>query len=135
MHADTHPHVEILHRLIEEIWNQRRIERMASIFDEAVVMHYAGRDLHGLAALRDELIVPFQAAFPDMVRRIDDLLVDGDRAALRFSASGVHAGTFAGRAASHRRLAFEVIALFRLRGGRIAEVWAHSDFAARFDAL
>ena len=135
MSDSTAAHAATLHKLIDVVWNQRALERMPEVFAEDAVMHYAGRDTSGRAAIRDRVIAPFQAAFPDMVRRIDDMVLDGRNAALRFTATGTHAGDFDGRAATGATLSYEVIALFRMEGERIAEVWAHSDFAARFAAL
>ncbi|MCA8967613.1 MAG: ester cyclase [Planctomycetes bacterium] len=135
MNAAATDHAALLRKLIDVIWNQRRIDRMREVFAEDAVMHYGGRDLVGVDTIREEMIGPFQAAFPDMVRTIDDMVVEGDRGVLRFTASGPHAAAYLGREATGRTLTYEVISLFRLRDGRIAEVWAQSDFATRFAAL
>jgi len=135
MSTITDTHAATMHKLIDVVWNQRRLDRMAEVFDERVLMHYGGEDLTGIDQIRERLIAPFQAAFPDMQRTIEALVMDGHSVAMRFTASGIHAGDFGGKPATHAMLDYGVIGIFRMHEGRIAEVWAHSDFATRFAAL
>jgi len=58
-------------------------------------------------------------ALGELEGRVDDLVIDGDRIAWRFTLRGVHRGTLLGRAATHRRI--------ELRGvnfQRLAAAWS-----------
>jgi predicted ester cyclase len=83
------------------------------------------------SASRRSATATFQAAFPDLRHEIADLLVDGDRVALRFRGRGTQEGEYLGIAPSGKVLDFEAIAIFRMEAGRIAEVWAHSNRAQK----
>lgn len=74
------------------------------------------------AAIRDHRL-----SFPDWTETITDLIVEGDRAASRFTATATHLGPFEGHAPTGRRISVDEIAFFRLSQGRIAEQWFLSD--------
>ncbi len=58
---------------------------------------------------------------------IDDLFGEGDRVAVRLTASARQVGELMGMAGSGRRYSIEEIHVFRLRDGRIAEHWHQFD--------
>lgn len=61
-------------------------------------------------------------AFPDIEIRVDDLVVDGDRAATATTMTGTHTGELLGIAPTGRRVKFTGLDLVRVDGdGRIAE--------------
>ncbi|GAB3703362.1 ester cyclase [Nocardiopsis oceani] len=68
-------------------------------------------------------------AFPDLRVEIEDLLVSEDRVAVRVRLSGTHSGAFQGVAATHRRVSFPSLEMYRMRDGRIAEEWVAPDIA------
>ena len=39
MSTITDTHAATMHKLIDVVWNQRRLDRMAEVFDERVLMH------------------------------------------------------------------------------------------------
>lgn len=67
------------------------------------------------------------AAFPDVQMRIDDLLVDGDRVAVRWSMRARHLGPWDGFPATGREVRAGGINLYRVREGRICELWSSFD--------
>ncbi len=58
---------------------------------------------------------------------IDELLVEGDRAAARMHFTGVHREVFQGVAATGRQVTWAGAAFFALAEGRIAELWVLGD--------
>lgn len=64
-----------------------------------------------------------RTAFPDLRLTVEDAVEQGDRLALRLSATGTHLGPLRGMAATGRRAEWEEMHFFRLEGGRIAEHW------------
>ncbi len=67
------------------------------------------------------------AAFPNLDRRIDDLVAEGDRVVARWSARGVHEGEFMGSPPSGNMVTSSGITIFRIADGRVVEEWAESD--------
>jgi steroid delta-isomerase-like uncharacterized protein len=66
-------------------------------------------------------------AFPDLDRRIDDLVAEGDRVVARWSARGTHTGDFNGLPPTGKVIESSGITIFRIESGRIVEEWSESD--------
>lgn len=80
----------------------------------------------GLAGYRESLgrVV---VAFPDYHWQLDHLLAEGDWLAAHLTGSGTHRGEFLGVAASGQTVAAREFAFYRLRDGKIAEIWGAAD--------
>jgi predicted ester cyclase len=71
-------------------------------------------------------------ALGNILFRIDDEVADGDRVAVRLTASGTATADFPGIAGSAgRRYSIEEIHIFRLRDGRVVEHWHQYDAMAQ----
>lgn len=68
-----------------------------------------------------------RAAFSEVRLTIDDVLVDGDRLALRYLYEGRHSGELFGIAATGRRFKLAGIAIVRVVDGKVAEYWREED--------
>ncbi|MDT4914218.1 MAG: hypothetical protein QOC66_3346 [Pseudonocardiales bacterium] len=75
------------------------------------------------------------AAVPDTRITAQDLLVDGDRAAVRFVLTGTHQGELFGAAGTGRALEVEGITVLRFVDGRVAERWNRLDDVALLTQL
>ena len=73
---------------------------------------------------------PLIAAFPDWHWEIRHLVVDGDYIAVHFTVTGTHQGAFQGIEATGRRVTISEFTLYRLEGGKFAEVWDLTDVDA-----
>jgi predicted ester cyclase/uncharacterized protein (DUF1330 family) len=71
-----------------------------------------------------------RGAFPDLEMTIEDLVVGGDRVAVRSTARGTHEGEILGVAPTGRRVAFRAFDFHRIEDGRIAQSWHLEDFDA-----
>jgi len=70
------------------------------------------------------------AGFPDVRATVEELLADGDRVIERTSAVATHTGDFNGRAATGNKVAWTEIHIYRLKDGKIAEMWSEIDLLA-----
>jgi steroid delta-isomerase-like uncharacterized protein len=75
------------------------------------------------------------AAFGEMDVRVDDLVIENDRAAWRWTLSGIHKGAFAGLAATGRRVSFRGINFQSFAAGKVVEHWTMVDAAALMKQL
>ena len=69
----------------------------------------------------------FRNAIPDIYSTVEDVIAEGDRVAVRFSAGGTHRGDFFGIAPTGRRGTTTGIHIFRIADGKIVEHWGNSD--------
>lgn len=68
----------------------------------------------------------FYGAVPDLEHRIEEVIADGDRVALRFRLAGTNDGSFMGNPPSGKPVDVGAIVLMTVVGGRVTEV--HGEF-------
>jgi predicted ester cyclase len=66
-------------------------------------------------------------ALSDVTFRIEDSIAEGDRVAVRLTASATQTGELMGMAPSGRRYTIGEIHIFRVADGRIVEHWHQYD--------
>lgn len=139
--SDVEAYRRTMDRLIEDVWNDQNLDVVPEVFTEDATMHHGGsgnrggHDMEGIPAFRDGYMRPTQAAFPDIRHEVKDLLFDGDKVVMRFHGEGTHEGAFIGFQPTGKVMRYEGIAIFRMEGARIAEVWVISNFAKNLAAL
>jgi predicted ester cyclase len=91
-------------------------------YDPDVALHGYPGGLQGLDGLR-RFHEALWEAFPDARLTIEDLVVEGDRVALRYRLQGTHRGPYLGVAPTGVGFDVEGLTLLRLADGRVAEEW------------
>lgn len=92
--------------------NARDVATLEELFDPNVIRHAAGET--GIESAKKSLTSAF-TTFPDTRFVVEDLLVDGDKVALRVTVQGIPVAP--GQA---QPLIMEI---FRIENGRVAEIW------------
>jgi steroid delta-isomerase-like uncharacterized protein len=88
----------------------------------------------GIEAMNN-VIIACRAAFRGLHVTIDDMVADGDRVACRFTARGVHGGEFMGIPPTGKEIAMTGIEIFRLRDGKITELWGEANLMGLMQQL
>jgi steroid delta-isomerase-like uncharacterized protein len=122
----------VARRFVDACINGTGPGRLDDFVSAAVVVH-AGTtggapDTRGLTELAD-VLARVRAVFPDLHVAVEDVVAEGDRVAVRWTARGTHAAEWLGIPATWRRVTFGGMDLFRFEGGRIGEWWRNEDFA------
>lgn len=118
----------LVHRVIEELWNQGRL----SVADELYAADYVSHDPAmpntgtGPDAVK-QIVTTYRTAFPDLRIKIEDVLVDGDKVAFRWTSQGTHLGDLQGIAPTGKTAPSSGITISRFAAGKIAEDWANWD--------
>lgn len=99
------------YRVYEAI-NAKDIAALDELFDPLVIRHAANET--GIESARNALVNAYKK-FPEQRFVVEDLLVDGDRAALRITIHGVLLAP-----GQPQPIIMEI---FRIENGRVAEVW------------
>ncbi len=115
-------------RLFEEIWNRRNL----AIIDECYASNFtehtsSGPDFGAGPQAASKLVQFYQSAFPDTRMTIDDMVAEGDRVAVRWTARGTHEGELNGVPPSHNRVTVTGCTVLRVANGKIAEAWQNFD--------
>lgn len=125
---------------------RRYIEEWANEGDEAALRDVVAPDWvsHGTQSATDaptglprgvagarQLHEEVRAIWGDNRWTIEDIFGAGDRVAVRMTNRATHRGAYRGIPATGKRVTFGAIWVFRLAGGKIAEVWRCADDLGR----
>ncbi len=69
----------------------------------------------------------WREAFPDLDVVVDQVIADGDKVAVRWTARGTNTGNGNGITATGKSVETSGIALFRFEDGKVAEEWVSAD--------
>jgi steroid delta-isomerase-like uncharacterized protein len=112
-------------------WTQEGVaEGRLDVFDELLAKDVVDRSgptpLIGAASFKARAGA-VRTAFADIGIRVNDLVVEGDAIAWRWTLTGTHVGPFAGLAPTGRRVSLHGVNFQRLEGDRVAEHWTLLD--------
>ncbi len=81
------------------------------------------------------IITTCRDAFHGLSVTILDMIADGDKVTVRFVAHGDHKGTFMGLPPTGKRIALSGIEIFRIKDGKIAELWGEANLMGLMQQL
>lgn len=121
-------HKALVRRFYEEVWDAGNVDVAIEIFADDYERHdlrpgQAAPGGAGQATIAGE----FRAAFPDLRMRVDLLLAEGDLVAARWTTEGTNTGSWGGRPPTGRHVTFAGVNIFRIRDGKVVELWNHRD--------
>ncbi|MEV0069654.1 ester cyclase [Amycolatopsis sp. NPDC050768] len=117
---------ETVERFYAELFNGHNFDLIDELLTPDAVNHGPSDKSAREAVVGAGKIV--QASFSDAVLHVDDILVDGDKAAVRWTMTGTHDGDFLGNPSTGKAIRMRAAVVFGLREGRIAELWPMLDF-------
>jgi steroid delta-isomerase-like uncharacterized protein len=87
-----------------------------------------------LAGFRQK-VAGFRAIFPDMKEDLQDIIASGDTVATRWVVTGSQQQDFMGIPASGQTIRVEGMNFYRLKGGRVTDIWTQFDGVALMQQL
>lgn len=88
----------------------------------------------GIQGIND-VITACRAAFEDLNVTVEDMVAEGDKVAVRFTAHGTHNGAFMGLPPTGKPIAMTGMEIFRIENGRIAELWGEANLLGLMQQL
>jgi len=122
-------------RFIEE-WNKRNLAAL----DELMAADYFDPSLQvrGLEAYKQLLTVVLKG-FPDWHETIEDIIAEGNKVWVRYTATGTHAGEFRGLAPTGKMFTETGVLIWRIVDGKIVEkesaVYDQLDFLKQLGVI
>ena len=116
----------------ERIWieglNRADISAADAVFATDCIVHITGiaAPLEGIGAFK-EFIAGMLRACPDLHFTIEDQLVQGDRAAFRWRATGTHTGPLGAAPPTGKNVSVEGLIIDRVVAGKVQERWEQWD--------
>jgi hypothetical protein len=117
------------HRLFETMNKGKAVvtAALSEYFAPDFVFHSPmGTELHGLKEL-EQFFSRLYDAFPDIQYTLNDLVVEGDKAAVLWTWSGTHSGAFMGVPPTNKKMTFWELEIDRFIGGKQVECWMRMD--------
>jgi steroid delta-isomerase-like uncharacterized protein len=104
-----------------------------ALVDEFTAMDFVRHDLGGnfpdvmgIESLK-RFVTALRSAFPDIQMTLEDMISDGDRVVVRFTAHATHKGHILGIAPTGRRVTWAGINIYRVADGKVHETWQLAD--------
>ena len=120
---------DVLGRYYSEVWGRGDVDAC----DDLLADDYVDRDpTPGFGtdkAAAKQLVAAVTGGMKDVVMNVDHIIVDGDMAAAHWRLQWTQVGDFMGMVpADGKRLDLRGHDFYRMRGGKIAEIWHCEDF-------
>jgi predicted ester cyclase len=117
------------HHFYDE-WNKGKAALLA-VIDETcainIVFHSGmGGDIRGIKDFK-QYMSEFCDALPDIHVTIDDMIVEGDKIAMRYTMTGTHKGEIMGIRPTNKKVTDWMIGIDKVVGDKFVESWARSD--------
>jgi steroid delta-isomerase-like uncharacterized protein len=116
-------------RWFEEVWNQGREAAIDELFSAEGVAHGLGDselDVHGPAEFKP-FVANIRSGIPDTRIRVEDIVTEGDRVAVRVTLEGTHTGDGLGVPPTGRKISIQGIIIARMVNGQMVEAWNSYD--------
>jgi steroid delta-isomerase-like uncharacterized protein len=118
--------IDVIRTVFSEVWSKGDVDLIDDIFAADYVGHFPAETFHGREGIRSHLIA-HRTAFPDWTEEIEDMIVDRDKIAVRFSSRGTNLGEFLDSPPTGNHVQISEVAIFRLEDGQIVEQWVYPD--------
>lgn len=119
-------HKELLHRIIDEAFNQGDLSVIDELFAEDYINHVDGNNIEDRDDFKD-FISTFRTAMPDYESRVEMLIAEGDWLSFRFTSIGTfenEMASFPGVPPTGEPVELVVYVIVRFNEeGQIAEEW------------
>jgi steroid delta-isomerase-like uncharacterized protein len=124
----------------QRIWieglNRGDVSAADAVFAPDCVVHITGvlAPFHGLSPWKD-FVAGMLSAFPDLHFTMEDQLIQGDRAAFRWHATGTHKGPLGAAPPTGKTIAVDGLIVDRVVNGKVQERWEQFDQALMLQQL
>lgn len=124
-----------IHRLVQGFW----IEGNPGVMDEVFAAEFVHRTPGpGIPPNRDGLKqgnIMIRSAFSDSQATIEEVVVEGEKIAWRWTFSGKHTGQLMGIPATGKQIRLSGIVIDSFSGGKIIERWDQTDVLSMMQQL
>ena len=125
----------IILQFYEEMEKKGNLDIIDEILTTDCVLHFPGGvDIHGPEGYK-EFRAPLDAALSGLKHSIEDMIVEGDKVVVRFILRGTYRGEFMGITPTGKQIMLTSIAIYRIAGDKVVEVWCNADDFGLFQQL
>jgi predicted ester cyclase len=97
----------LMRHIYKEMWNKAKPALAVEIFAQPAGV--------------ERFVSEFLISFPDLQHTVEEMLVDGDQVAVRFSAQGIHTGAWLHFAPTGKSIQYTGVTWARIVDGKVSE--------------
>lgn len=127
--SDAAANKRLVRRWFDQVWNKQRGEMIETFLSPTCIAHGKapdGGDAIGPGVFKD-FHRAYLAAFPDLMIEVEDVVAEGNKAAIRWVAAGTHRGDGLGFPATHRPMRMQGMTFCTIKRRLIVEGWDSYD--------
>jgi predicted ester cyclase len=124
MNVDLLSIKSLIYRLYDDGWGKGDLSAIDEVYAPEHVLHWhelVPSDQHRTTDEVKRFLVEYRAAVPDLVVTVDEVVVEGDKAAVQVTFAGTHRGVYQGFAPTNRLGRFTDMQILRFADGKIVE--------------
>lgn len=130
----TEENKAIVRRFFEEGPSKGNLDIADELLSPDFTLHVPLPASQGIEGI-NEVITTCRAAFEHLNVTIEDITAEGNKVAARFTARGIHKGNFMGLPATGKPITMTGIEIFRIKDGKIAELWGEANLLGLMQQL
>jgi steroid delta-isomerase-like uncharacterized protein len=126
----------IIHRLYDEVWNERKIEVIKELISPSHALHgpsFSGSSIGPEEYKRNVLV--FLAGYPDLHWTIEDIIAEKDKVVACWTISGTHRGDYMGIPATNKTVSVDGITIHHIADGKIMDSYSNWDVLGMMQQL
>ena len=117
----------VAQRWMEEVWQKASPAAIDELLAADFSFNYASPGVAPDREAYKQVVNELFVGFPDIQFTTEDMVAEGDRAAIRWAGRGTHRGQFMGVAPTGKQVTHGGISIIRVAGGKIAEEWGYAN--------
>src|SRR5262245_22633932 len=116
----------MVRRFIDEIFVKGNVNAVDKLVTPDFVPHSWGSVQPGADSLK-QAVTRVSAMLSGVTMKIEDMIAEDDKVAVRLTARGTHSGNFMGVPATGKAYSISETHIFHMRDGKVAEHWRDAD--------
>lgn len=117
----------LVRRFIDEVFLKGDFAAVDDLMTDDFVSHTSGPGASGKEGMK-RAITRVSGGLSEASMKIEDMIAEDDRVAVRLTGHAVQTGEFMGMPPSGKAYTIGEIHIFRIRDGNVAEHWHQADF-------
>jgi steroid delta-isomerase-like uncharacterized protein len=120
---------QMIRRYYKDVWEKGNAKALDDLLTDDYVDHNPGPGEPPDKKGAKEMVARLAAGWRDAKMDVQSVIVEGDNAAAHWTMEWTQVGNFMGMPADGKRLHLRGHDFYRIKNGRIAEIWHIEDFA------
>jgi steroid delta-isomerase-like uncharacterized protein len=124
VNAQSEMHQTLVRQFVDEFWSRGNLNAADTLMTRDAVIH---EPVTGTPEDLKAVATTIRSAFPDWHSTVEEVIVEGDRVAERWTGRGTHRGEFQGISPTGKQVEVSGVVFYRIEDGKIAEFRGQYD--------